>query len=201
MYPMGYEMEQAQKPEPGKKASRWLSATKRFRKDRKGVAAIEMAIVTWPFLAVMFAILEQGIVFFAEFALEHNIAEASRQIRTGQVDSDNTTAAQFKALVCPGTISGIELIYDCNNMRVDVRTFVSFTDIDGNLPDPVDEDGELEDLENFATGTELSVMVVRAFYEWNTLTPSVFTKMDNLGNGNRLIAASNTFRNEPYGAE
>ncbi len=197
---MGQEMEKcettAEKPQ---KRSRWFSATKSFRKDRRGVAAIEMAIVTWPFLAVMFAILEQGIVFFSEFILEHNVAEAARQIRTGQVNSDSSSSAQFKALVCPGSTPGIELIYDCSKLNVDVRTFATFADIATGLPEPVNDDDELNPLNNFATGAELSVMVVRAFYEWDTLTPSLFTRMDNLGNGNRLIAATTTFRNEPFG--
>ena len=197
---MGHEMDKgktaAERPQ---KSSRWFSATKRFRKDRRGVAAIEMAMVTWPFFAVMFAILEQGIVFFAEFALEHNVAEAARQIRTGQVDSDSATASQFKAMVCPGETPGIELIFTCSKLKVDVRTFATFADVASGLPDPVDENNELAPLDNFSTGGELSVMVVRAFYEWSTLTPSAFTKMDSLGNGNRLIAATTTFRNEPFG--
>ncbi|MEM7430037.1 MAG: TadE/TadG family type IV pilus assembly protein [Pseudomonadota bacterium] len=197
---MGNEMEKGKaKAEKPQKSSRWFSATKRFRKDRRGVAAIEMAIVTWPFFAVMFAILEQGVVFFAEFVLEHNVAEAARQIRTGQVTSTDVSASQFKAMVCPGSTPGIELIYTCSNLNVDVRTFAQFADIATGLPAPVDNNNELNPLNNFATGGELSVMVVRAFYEWNTLTPAVFTRMDNLGNGNRLIAATTTFRNEPFG--
>ena len=99
---MGSDMEKNTPPAKGKRQSRWIKSTKRFRKDRKGVAAIEMALVAWPFFAIMFAILEQGVVFFAEFSLEHNVAQAARQIRTGEVLEGNVTAAQFKQdLICP----------------------------------------------------------------------------------------------------
>jgi len=192
---MGSEMEKTKTPETGKRPSRWIKSTKRFRKDRRGVAAVEMALVAWPFLAIMFAILEQGVVFFAEFSLEHNVAQAARQIRTGEVLDNSITSAQFKAdLVCPD----LAVMLSCGNLSVDVRTFISFADIAGALDDPVNDDNEFSPVNNWEPGATLSVMVVRAFYEWDMLTPTVFTHMDTLANGNRLISASMTFRNEPF---
>ncbi len=192
---MGSDMDKSTKLPSGKKQSRWIKSTKRFRKDRSGVAAIEMALVAWPFLAIMFAILEQGIVFFAEFSLENNVAQAARQIRTGEVLENNITAAQFKAdLVCP-TLAGM---LDCSKLSVDVRTFATFADIAGNLDDPVDGNNDFQPVNNWEPGTQLSVMVVRAFYQWEMITPAVFTNMGTLANGNRLLAASMTFRNEPF---
>lgn len=192
---MGSEMEETSTPATGKKQSRWIKKTRRFRKDRKGSAAIEMSLVAWPFIAIMFAILEQGVVFFAEFSLEHNVAQAARQIRTGEVLEGGVTAAQFKQdLVCPN----LPIMLKCDNLAVDVRTFTEFADIAGSLDDPVNGDDEFSPPNNWQPGNTLSVMVVRAFYEWDMLTPSVFTQMDTLANGNRLIAASMTFRNEPF---
>ncbi len=192
---MGSEMEKTSKPASGKRPSRWIKSTKRFRKDRRGVAAVEWALVAWPFLAVMFAILEQGFVFFAEFSLEHNVAEAARQIRTGEVADQSITAAQFKNdLVCPE----LAVMLKCGNLSVDVRTFATFADIAGNLDDPVDGNNDYNPTNNWQPGTALSVMVVRAFYEWDLMTPAAFTKMGTLANGNRLISASMTFRNEPF---
>ncbi len=192
---MGSEMEKTTTPKSGKRPSRWIKSTKRFRKDRSGVAAVEMALVAWPFLAIMFAILEQGVVFFAEFSLEHNVAQAARQIRTGEVLDNSITSAQFKnQLVCPD----LAVMLSCGSLSVDVRTFISFADIAGALDDPVNSDNEFTPLNNWQPGATLSVMVVRAFYEWNMITPAVFTHMDTLANGNRLLSASMTFRNEPF---
>ena len=192
---MGSEMEKKSTPPSGKRPSRWIKSTKRFRKDRRGVAAVEMALVAWPFLAIMFAILEQGVVFFAEFSLEHNVAQAARQIRTGEVMENNITSAQFKTdLVCPE----LAVMLSCGNLSVDVRTFAEFADIAGALDEPVNGDNEFEPVNNWEPGATLSIMVVRAFYEWEMLTPAVFTHMGTLANGNRLISASMTFRNEPF---
>lgn len=188
-------MEKSTVQPTGKRPSRWIKSTKRFRKDRRGVAAIEMALVAWPFLAIMFAILEQGLVFFAEFSLEHNVAQAARQIRTGEVLDQSITGAQFKNdLVCP-ELAGM---LTCSKLSVDVRTFATFADIAGNLTDPVDGNNEFQPVNNWEPGVQLSVMVVRAFYEWEMITPAVFTQMGTLANGNRLLAASMTFRNEPF---
>ncbi|MEM8686138.1 MAG: TadE/TadG family type IV pilus assembly protein [Pseudomonadota bacterium] len=188
-------MEQTKAPSAGKKQSRWIKSTKRFRKDRKGIAAIEMSLIAWPFIAVMFAILEQGVVFFAEFSLEHNIAQAARQIRTGEVQNAGMSSASFKNdLVCPN----LPITLKCDNLVIDVRTFVEFADIAGALDDPVNDDDEFAPPSNWEPGATVSVMVVRAFYEWEMLTPAIFTKMDTLGNGNRLMSATMTFRNEPF---
>lgn len=188
-------MEQNKAPAVGKKEGRWIKSTKRFRKDRKGMAAVEMTLIAWPFIAVMFAILEQGIVFFAEFTLEHNVAQAARQIRTGEVFNANMSGTQFKNdLVCPN----LPITLKCDNLVIDVRTFATFADIAGSLDDPVNADDEFSPPNNWQPGQDLSVMVVRAFYEWDMLTPAAFTKMDTLANGNRLLSATMTFRNEPF---
>ena len=192
---MGSDMEETSTPATGKTQSRWMRKTRRFRKDRKGSAAIEMSLVAWPFIAVMFAILEQGVVFFVEFSLEHNVAQAARQIRTGEVLEASVTAAQFKNdLVCPN----LPVMIKCERLSVDVRTFEKFADIAGSLDDPVNGDDEFEPPNAWQPGQDLSVMVVRAFYEWDMITPSIFSQMDTLANGNRLIAATMTFRNEPF---
>lgn len=176
------------------KLSRWRRITSQFGRDRKGVAAIEMALVTAPFLALLFAILETGIVFFSEFALEQKVADASRLIRTGQVDESNTDHATFKSTVC----SGISVLYDCDKLVVDVRSFSDFEDMKTTgLPEPLDGN-TLQPLSNWSTGDQTEVVVVRVFYEWNLLLPSAITHMDNLGDGKRLIAASVAFRNEPF---
>ncbi len=198
---MGSKIEQRMQAPGGKKACSWIRAIRRFCKDRRGTAAVEMAIVAVPFLAITFAIMEQGIVFFTRFLLENSVAEASRQIRTGQVASRNMSASDFKNLICTGVSAISVLKSTCNSkLVVDVQEFNTFGDISGSLASAIDDDGNLDSpsLNGWEPGAPLSVMVVRVFYEWNTLTPSVFTKMATLKNGNLLITATNTFRNEPY---
>ena len=172
---------------------RWL---RRFGRNTKGAAAIEMAIVAMPFIIVIFAILESGIVYFSEFALERKVAEAGRLVRTGQVDDGSSGLGAFKTVVC----EDISILFDCDKLVVDVRAFDDFTALrDTGLPSPIDESRKLQNLSSWDTGEQLDVVVVRAFYEWDLLGPSIINGMSNMTKGKRLIAASVSFRNEAFG--
>src|SRR5262245_55624321 len=57
----------------------------RWRKDDSGVTAIEFAIVAMPFLMLLFGIMSVCLYFFANFTIENAVWQASRAIRTGQV--------------------------------------------------------------------------------------------------------------------
>lgn len=174
----------------------WRSMLQRFGKNTDGVAAIEMAILAAPFIAVIFVILESGIVYFSEFALERKVAEAGRLVRTGQVDTSNTGLAAFRTRVC----QDISVLFDCDKLVIDVRSFSDFANMqETGLPSPIDSNRKLQNLNSWDTGGQLDVVVVRAFYEWNLLGPSALTRMSNLTAGKRLIAASASFRNEPFG--
>ena len=43
---------------------------RRFRRNRRGSAAVEFALIATPFFALLFAIIETSIVFFAGQVLE-----------------------------------------------------------------------------------------------------------------------------------
>jgi hypothetical protein len=51
---------------------------------------------------------------------------------------------------------------------------------------------------NFQPGDAGDVVVVRAFYTWPMLTPTVGTTFSNMAGGKRLLEASIAFRNEPF---
>ena len=53
-------------------------------------------MVAAPFLALMFAIMETAIVFFAGQALETAVADCARLIMTGQAQTQGFNQAQFK---------------------------------------------------------------------------------------------------------
>jgi len=59
------------------------SAAARLLQARDGAAAVEFGLVAAPFLALVFAIIETAIVFFAGQALETAVADSSGLILTG----------------------------------------------------------------------------------------------------------------------
>ena len=167
---------------------------RRYRKSESGVTAIEFAIVAPPFLALMLAIFEVGIMLFSEYVIQHGVSIAARMIRTGEVQTANMTVSEFKALVC-GKLAGY---LDCDtNLKVDVRKFADFDTV--SLPPPLDANGDFSAQigGTYEPGDPYEVVVVRVYYAWSLFTPGL-TLMDNMSDGRRLLAAGAAFRNEPY---
>ena len=165
----------------------------RFRRDKRGVAAIEFGAIALPFLALLIAIFETTLIFFTQSAIETGVAAAGRAIRTGQVQTDGLTEDQFKQLVCTSLAGYL----DCNNrLTIDVRSYSDFTSV--VLPPALDENDELTTDTEFSPGATSEVVVVRAYYVWDMVTPDVFTGLSNMAGGKRLLAAASAFRNEPF---
>ena len=80
-----------------------LRIIKRFNKSEDGVAAIEFGMLALPFLMLIFAILETAIGFFAAQVFESGVDSVGREIRTGQIQSSSTTAAEVRTKVCAKT--------------------------------------------------------------------------------------------------
>lgn len=166
----------------------------RFRADQDGATAVEFAIIAVPFLALIFGILELGMVFMVSTTLENATETVARQIRTGQFQtsgSNNVTA--FKSAVCDEMSW---LSSDCTSkLYVNVRTFPKFADV--TLTPPATEE-ELK-TEPFTTGGPEDIVVVRTYYEWSLITPLLNQGLQTIaGSSKRLISSTATFRNEPY---
>jgi Flp pilus assembly protein TadG len=166
----------------------------RFKKAQSGSAAIEFAIVALPFFLLLYAIFDVALIFFASTTLENGIVGAARQIRTGQAQAANMSEQQFRTLVC----NEISMLLACDTrLAIDVRTFNGWGPAQ-NMPGALDQDGNLTGNMNFDPGDAGDVVVVRAFYTWPMLTPSVGTTFSNMAGGHRLLEASIAFRNEPF---
>ena len=165
----------------------------RFRRNKDGASAIEFGIVGVPFLVLMMAIFETTMIFFTQSALETGVANAGRLIRTGQVQTQGISEAAFKTAVCDSLAGYL----DCDaNLTIDVRSFTSFGGV--VLPDALNEDDELAGGNTFSPGNTSEVVVVRAFFVWDMVTPDHITGLANMAGGKRLIAAASAFRNEPF---
>jgi Flp pilus assembly protein TadG len=167
---------------------------RRFAGEQDGVAAVEFALVAAPFFALMFAIMETALVFFASQTLETAVADSARLIMTGQAQSSSYTQAQFKSAVC-AKISGL---FDCvNGMQIDVKTYTSFGSVD-NSP-PIDAQGNLKTSTfGYVPGGPGDIVVVRLMYQWPVYASLLGFNLSNMAGNKRLIMATAAFRNEPY---
>lgn len=169
---------------------------KRFRGNCSGATAVEFALVAGPFFALLFAIMEVGLVFLGTLTLENATEETARLIRTGQAQAVSMGEAGFKNEVC----SRIFTLFDCaNGLKVEVKTFPDFADLAANgFSDPLDG-GQLRDDFTFDMGQGGQIVLVRVFYEWDLLVNIPGVGLSNMANGNRLVSAVTSFRNEPFG--
>ncbi len=151
-------------------------------------------MVATPFFFMIFAVLELGLVFLVDAVLENAVLNASRIVRTGQAETRNLTAAQFKTALCAemNVFQG-----DCaRRADVDVRIMPQFSD---GIPDSPIKDGVLDKSEmQYDRGGPGDLMLVRVFYSQPLVTPFMQQAMSRLKSGAAVISVTTAFRNEPY---
>lgn len=168
-----------------------LRALRSFGRRKDGAVAVEFALVLAPFLAMLFAIMQTALVFFAGQTLETAVADASRLILTGQAQTGGMNQGAFKDAVC-ARIFGL---FDCQNgVTVDVQKYSSFSGVD--LSRPVDAEGKVK-AGQYNPGGPCEIVVVRLIYEFPIVSMMGFDLSD-MGEGKRLLVATSVFRNEPY---
>lgn len=167
-------------------------------RSKSGTALMEFAIIAPVFLAIFWAIIETGLVFFAQGVLENGVLTASRLIRTGQAQNQNMTQTQFRTQVC----NQISMLLSCDatKLQLDVRSYTSFSG-STTFANPVTSTGTLDTtVSQFSPGGPCSIVVVRGFYVWQLFTPIFGNYFSNMANRQRMVATAFAFRNEPYGS-
>ena len=162
--------------------------------DKRGVAAIEFAMIAIPFFFLIFGLLEVCAIFIMTTVLEHGLQEASRTIRTGQAQEAGLGQVAFKNAVCAELFD----LLDCEGkLALDVQTFSDFGSTSN--PSPIDADGNYSpDGFGYNPGSANEIVVVRAFYEWDLFTPVMSAPLENVNGGKRLLQSTIAFRNEPF---
>lgn len=174
---------------------------RRFARDRKGVVALEFALIAVPFFSLLMAIIETALVLWCGQVLQTAVSSTTRRIFTGEL------AAEFKANGVPVNLQRDELkkricasvpgFFDCSKLELDVRAFKSFSS-PPVLPD-LAKNGEVNagDFVYQASGSG-DIVVVRAALAYKLYTSFIGPGLANLNNHRRLIAAAAAFRNEPF---
>src|SRR6185437_14822408 len=174
------------------------NALRCFRRNRRGSAAIEFALVAPVFFALLFAIIETATMFFASQVLETITQDSARLIQTGRAQqaSPPFTQAQFQAYVC----SQIPALFDCNKVYVDVESYSyqagGFSNVVINSQ--IDASGNFINNMKYCPGNEGDIVVVRLCYQWPLFVTGLGYNISNLAGNQRLLAATAAFRNEPF---
>jgi Flp pilus assembly protein TadG len=172
------------------------TALHRFRRNRRGSAAVEFALVAPVFFALLFAIIETAIVFFAGQVLETVTQDSARKIMTGQAQTANYSKDQFKdTVVCP-TGALARVLFDCGNLFVEVKSYPTFPNV--SVTEPIDGSKNFIPPTSYCPGEGGDIVVVRMFYQWPLFVTGLGYNVSNLAGSKRLLSATATFRNEPF---
>jgi len=168
------------------------------------IAAVEFALVAPMFFALLFAIVETALMFFASQVLETVTESSARVVLTGQAQSGSVTncavnsvatpctQATFKTYVC----AQIPALFDCSSLSVDVQSYSNFSSVTlGNYTacnfDP--------STTGYNPGSSGQVVVVRLYYKWPLFGTGLgYNLACSTTNNTRLLVATAAFQNEPY---
>lgn len=168
----------------------------RFRGNQRGSAAVEFALVAPLFFALLFAIIETGLVFFASQGLETALQDSARMIQTGQAQIAKYDKQGFKKnVVC----THVNALFDCaTGIYVDVQSYPSNSGFGSvKISEPI-AGGIFVDNTVYNPGGPGDIVVVRLFYQWPIFVTGLGYNIANLNGGKRLLSATAAFKNEPF---
>lgn len=161
----------------------------------KGAAVVEFALVAAPFLALLMALFQTVLVFFAERVLDETTEQASRYIMTGQAQQSNMTQSEFANYVCQNTFA----LFNCKNFMINVQSYNSFAATSTTTPTlTFNAKGQVTNVWTYDPGNPGEVVIVQVMYQWKVLLGPLGFDLSNIANGNRLLISTAAFRNEPF---
>jgi Flp pilus assembly protein TadG len=166
---------------------------RRFRRNRRASAVVEFALVAPLFFALLFAIIETALMFFAGQVLETITQDSARMILTGQAQQGSYTQSQFASYVCTQVPAAL---FDCNQLYIDVKSYSSFSSV--SISNQIDNTGNFVNNMTYSPGAAGDIVVVRVFYQWPIFVTGLGYNIANLSGSKRLLVGTAAFKNEPY---
>jgi Flp pilus assembly protein TadG len=172
-----------------------LAVVTGFARREDGAAAVEFAIISAPFIALILATIQTALAFFAGQVLESAVQDSSRQILTGSAQNAGLDQAGFAGAVC----GKIQTLFNCSGLMVDVQTAASFGTANTSMPTlNFDSNGKVTNSWGYNPGNPGDIVVMRVMYQWPVFLGPLGLSLSNEANGNMLLMATATFKNEPY---
>jgi Flp pilus assembly protein TadG len=168
------------------------AAVERFLRCRQGSPAVEFALVAAPFVALMVAIMQVGLIYFAQESLESAVEQTARLVLTGQ--SGSMTQSQFATALCNNSPG----LFTCANFMIDLQPATSFAAANVSQPTlTFNGSGQVTNTWQYNTGNPGDIMVMRVMYEWPVFLGPLGFNLSNEPNSMLLMMATSVFRNEP----
>lgn len=193
---------EGQDPGPARPTRRRRPRAGRFLADRRGATAVEFAFVGPVFLALLCAIIEVGLTFWANQILETALTDASRQLYTGTFQAGHATGTKAQILqafrddqLCKDRVT----IFICKDVKVDVTTPEQFPASGPASPlNPTTKDWAAGFGDNYTSPGAGKVVVVQAAVKFPVFFSFLAPNQASFADGSRLLQAAVAFKTEPF---
>ncbi|MCJ2007900.1 TadE/TadG family type IV pilus assembly protein [Methylobacterium sp. J-092] len=182
------------------------SPIRTFAAAAEGAAAVEFALVSLPFLALVGAIIQIAFVIWAGQNFDRTVQNAVRGLFTGQfqiANSGTTSAAvllqKLNDAMCGTGANRAFTLFDCSSVKIDVSLASSFAA--GSSATPMNATTRTWNNgfgTSYACAKPGSIVVVTAAVK----VPVFFSLLDlaqmSFADGTHLLQSTAVFRTEPY---
>lgn len=178
------------------------------RRAEAGSVAIEFALIMPVLVVLIFAVLEVGCLFFAQFVLKNAAVATARHIRTGN-GSALTSRDLLANYICNTSDSTIDklaanvMLSGCSSgLKIYVKTMgtgFSYSALTTALSgSAVKSDGTIPANFDASLSGACQVVLLRVSYEWKIVVPGLTWFLVTVpGTNKSIITATEVFRNEP----
>nr|WP_313901861.1 TadE/TadG family type IV pilus assembly protein [Methylobacterium sp. J-030] len=181
----------------------------RLGRERSGATAVEFGLVALPFIALIGACLENGLVAWEQEILQQAVVEAGRQVYTGSFQTANagttdaaTLIGRFRTAICTQPSGAARVtIFNCANVRVSITSASSYAGATTVSPVAINNNGVSDwnpNFQSYTCGGASAIMVIQAAVDIPVFFPFLGAAPANLPNKRRAIQAATVFKIEPY---
>ena len=176
----------------GKQDARLL---KRFIKDERGSNAIEFVLLIFPFVLMMFAIIETGLSFATQQVMSNATDDLARSLRVGEILPADVSQSSVKAAICDEI--KILVASGCPGLYIDLKTYATFSMVPLDIPRTGSGDLNTAGFAIAPGGASLKNQI-RVFYKWPIYADFMRKYLADLPGGYTLLYSTLTWQNEGY---
>ena len=180
-----------------------------FPRAQEGSTAVEFGLLALPFLALTGASLEAGITYFSQEILQQAVADASRQIYTGNFQTANagtsdatTLINNFRTAMCYPDGQARITTFPCANVRISVTkaaSFVSATPVQPTVTNPTSGVSDWNpNFGSYSCARASDVIIVQAVIDVPVYFSLLASASATLPNNRRVLQAATVFQVEPF---
>jgi Flp pilus assembly protein TadG len=188
-------MNGTENPAPSLVKKRGLRRFRRFARDERGSTAIEFVMLIFPFILMMFAIIETGLSFATQQVMSNATDDLARSLRVGDIRPEDVTVAGVHDAICDQI--SFMVAAGCPGLSIDLKTYATFGAVPLAIPKTVSGDLNIAGFAATPGGTS-SRNQIRVFYTWPVYLNFMRKYLAELPGGNTLLYATLTWQNEPY---